>query len=121
MRVQITLEGDDYAALKALADEEDRTVAGQARHMLRRALKNSQGEARAHEINAALAEGAPLTWVSPDGVITFTITSNTALQDPQSETAHDVHSGLTPDASPPSPPDAATPPRLPPHKDPLPG
>lgn len=58
MRVQISLD-EDYAALKKLADEQDRTVAGQARHMLRRALKNSHGEARAHEINAALQSLEP--------------------------------------------------------------
>lgn len=43
MRVQISLEGDDYAALKKLAEEEDRTVAGQARHMLRGELARLRG------------------------------------------------------------------------------
>lgn len=42
IRVQITLPDEDGAALKALADEEDRGVAQQARHMLRWALIRSR-------------------------------------------------------------------------------
>lgn len=38
-RTSVTLPDDDYTALKALADEQDRTVAGQARHLLRLALR----------------------------------------------------------------------------------
>lgn len=34
----VTFSDADYKALKKLADEEDRTVAGQARYMLRKAL-----------------------------------------------------------------------------------
>ncbi len=42
MRVQITLSTEDGEALCLLAEEEDRTVAGQARHMLRWALIRSR-------------------------------------------------------------------------------
>ncbi len=77
MRVQITLEDDDYHTLKLLADEEDRGVAQQARHMLRWALRNSQGEAS--------------TWV-PVTTIRRDDTSNAALHDPQSPEL--VSSGL---------------------------
>lgn len=36
--VTITLDDEDYTALKELADEQDRYISGQARHMLRRSL-----------------------------------------------------------------------------------
>lgn len=36
--VSTTLEQKDYDALKALADEQDRNISGQVRHMLRKAL-----------------------------------------------------------------------------------
>jgi hypothetical protein len=37
--VSITFPDDEYAQLKALAEEQDRYISGQARHMLRAALK----------------------------------------------------------------------------------
>lgn len=94
MRVQITLEDDDYAALKGLADEEDRTVAGQARHMLRGELGRRRGENE--PLNGLTAPG--YFWF---GGLKYVIAGDGSLplgplQDPQSETAHDVHSGLTP-------------------------
>lgn len=49
-RVQIALPEDDYKALIKLAVEEDRTVAGQARHMLRRCL----GQKRSAAVDQAL-------------------------------------------------------------------
>jgi hypothetical protein len=36
--VNVSFEEEDYNALRALADKEDRTINGQARHMLRDAL-----------------------------------------------------------------------------------
>jgi hypothetical protein len=36
--VSITLNDEDYEALKKLAEEEDRYISGQARHMLRESL-----------------------------------------------------------------------------------
>ncbi len=41
--VSITLEDEDYDALKALAGEQDRYISGQARHMLRGELKRLSG------------------------------------------------------------------------------
>jgi hypothetical protein len=37
--VTVSLEDEDYDALKELAEEQDRYISGQARHMLRRALR----------------------------------------------------------------------------------
>lgn len=82
MRVQITLDEDDYAELKALADHQDRTVPGQAGRMLRAGLKlarrmreRNQEEAvpTAREFTALRdppsLQGDPETHVAdPDGV-----------------------------------------------------
>jgi hypothetical protein len=51
--VSITLPDDEYAQLKELAEEQDRYISGQARHMLRVVLHN---QALVRNINAKLAE-----------------------------------------------------------------
>lgn len=38
------LPADDYAALKALAEAEDRSIPAQARHMMRKALSEAKYE-----------------------------------------------------------------------------
>ena len=42
--VSTTLDQEDYDALKALADEQDRNISGQVRHMLRNTLALHQAE-----------------------------------------------------------------------------
>jgi hypothetical protein len=53
--VTITLPDDEYAQLKELAEEQDRYISGQARHMLRAALaikRSTAGSLQAPEYRA---------------------------------------------------------------------
>jgi hypothetical protein len=50
--VTITLTDDEYAQLKKLAEEQDRYISAQARHMLRDCLREIAEIERAYELNA---------------------------------------------------------------------